>query len=148
MPMAPPRFKPVLIVPSAPAPSRGTTAERGYSYRWRVASQAFLKRYPLCVGCDPKEETPLDEQAQTEGIELLDLLQRNSKLMIHAAGCEGFARQTDHLVPISGPDDPKFFDETNFRPRSAECHTHKTNACDGGFGHQAQSSSISDQFGE
>ena len=28
---------------------RGTSAQRGYTHRWRKASRSFLKRHPLCV---------------------------------------------------------------------------------------------------
>jgi len=31
--------------------SRGTSTERGYSYRWRVSSRQFLSRHPLCSEC-------------------------------------------------------------------------------------------------
>ena len=30
---------------------RGTSAQRGYDYRWQKASKVFLRRNPLCVYC-------------------------------------------------------------------------------------------------
>lgn len=30
---------------------RGTATQRGYNYRWRVASKLYLKKNPLCVYC-------------------------------------------------------------------------------------------------
>lgn len=30
---------------------RGSSAARGYNYRWRKASKAFLRAHPLCVMC-------------------------------------------------------------------------------------------------
>ncbi len=30
---------------------RGTSAERGYDYRWRKGRAWFLKRHPLCAEC-------------------------------------------------------------------------------------------------
>ena len=31
--------------------NRGTSAERGYGYRWRKARTAFLAAHPLCAKC-------------------------------------------------------------------------------------------------
>jgi len=32
--------------------SRGTSAQRGYGYRWQQARRAFLAEHPLCVECE------------------------------------------------------------------------------------------------
>ncbi len=31
---------------------RGSANERGYTYRWQMASKAFLDHHPLCVRCE------------------------------------------------------------------------------------------------
>jgi len=33
---------------------RGTSAQRGYGYKWQQARDGFLKRNPLCVVCSRK----------------------------------------------------------------------------------------------
>lgn len=40
----------------------------------------------------------------------------------------------DHIEPVSGPDDPKFWDETNWQGLCTTCHGIKTASEDGGFG--------------
>lgn len=41
---------------------------------------------------------------------------------------------TDHIVPVSGPDDPGFWEPTNHQSLCARCHSEKTAREDGGFG--------------
>ena len=80
---------------------RGTSQERGYDNRWRVASLAFLRMNPLCCGWNDVGE--------------------------HAAGCNGLATETDHRLPVqAGQSDPLFWDVSNWRPRSKQCHAKKT----------------------
>lgn len=31
--------------------TRGTSAERGYGHRWRLAREGWLRKHPLCVRC-------------------------------------------------------------------------------------------------
>jgi 5-methylcytosine-specific restriction enzyme A len=33
---------------------RGSSASRGYGWKWRIARKAFLKQHPLCAGCQSK----------------------------------------------------------------------------------------------
>jgi len=35
---------------------RGTSSQRGYTSKWRVASKAFLRANPLCVDCMKDEK--------------------------------------------------------------------------------------------
>lgn len=42
----------------------------------------------------------------------------------------------DHVVKLSGPDDPLWFEITNLLAECAPCHRRKSIICDGGFGTQ------------
>lgn len=43
---------------------------------------------------------------------------------------------TDHKIPVSGPDDPLFWDKTNWNPLCKNCHSEKTAKEDGAFGNK------------
>lgn len=43
----------------------------------------------------------------------------------------------DHISPVSGPDDPLFWDPTNHQALCHACHSSKTASTDGGFGRPA-----------
>ncbi len=41
---------------------RGSSTARGYDYRWRMASKAFLRAHPLCAECERQGKlTPATE---------------------------------------------------------------------------------------
>ena len=41
---------------------RGSSSARGYDYRWRMASKAFLRAHPLCAECERQGKlTPATE---------------------------------------------------------------------------------------
>ena len=40
----------------------------------------------------------------------------------------------DHIVPVSGPDDPLFWEPSNHQSLCGSCHSEKTAKEDGGFG--------------
>ena len=44
------------------------------------------------------------------------------------------ATDVDHIIPVEGPLDPLFWDETNWQSLCHPHHSRKTNAEDGGFG--------------
>lgn len=44
------------------------------------------------------------------------------------------ATDVDHVVAVDGPDDPRFWDETNHAARCHSHHSRKTAAEDGAFG--------------
>jgi len=44
-----------------------------------------------------------------------------------ACGCGGKATDVDHIIPVSGPDDPLFWARDNHQALAHECHTRKTN---------------------
>lgn len=46
------------------------------------------------------------------------------------------AEHVDHVVPVSGPDDPRFWDSANHQGLCPSCHSEKTAREDGGFGHR------------
>jgi hypothetical protein len=43
-----------------------------------------------------------------------------------ACGCGRQAEVVDHIEPVSGPDDPRFFDPDNLQALTAACHNRKT----------------------
>jgi 5-methylcytosine-specific restriction protein A len=76
---------------------RGTASERGYGWRWQKARKAYLARNPLCV-------TILDD----------------------GLPCNRPATDVDHDTPVTGPNDPSFWDEEGWRSRCHPCHSAKT----------------------
>lgn len=44
------------------------------------------------------------------------------------------ATDVDHIIPVSGPDDPLFWDEKNHQALCHSCHSRKTAKENGGFG--------------
>jgi 5-methylcytosine-specific restriction protein A len=94
--------------PSSPASTtekrRGSSASRGYGYKWQLARAAFLKMNPLCV--DPSREHLGRVKAATD---------------------------VDHIIPHRG-DEKLFWDRKNWQGLCHECHSSKTAREDGGFG--------------
>jgi len=43
--------------------------------------------------------------------------------------------EVDHIIPVTGPDDPRFWDEGNWQPLCKPHHSRKTATENGGFGH-------------
>lgn len=88
---------------------RGGANQRGYTYRWQVASKAFLARHPLCQcpDCD-------------EGRKRVSL-----------------ATVVDHKIPHKG-DQTLFWDESNWQAMAKQCHDRKTALQDGGLGRGGQ----------
>jgi 5-methylcytosine-specific restriction protein A len=86
---------------------RGSSAERGYGFRWQKASKAWLRAHPLCActECDDgrKRVTP--------------------------------AVLVDHRIPHRG-DMKLFWDPSNWQSMAKACHDRKTAMEDGGFGNR------------
>jgi|SRR5690625_1690910 len=84
--------------------TRGTSRERGYTYRWEKYRAWFLKQYPLCM-CDDckKRAVPLP------------------------------ANVVDHIIPHKG-NYKLFWDPSNHQAMNKRCHDKKTAIEDGGFG--------------
>ena len=53
-----------------------------------------------------------------------------------ACGCGHAATDVDHIKPVSGPDDPMFWERTNHQPLTHACHSRKTAKDNGGFGNK------------
>lgn len=49
-------------------------------------------------------------------------------------GCGRLSREVDHIKPVTGPDDPMFWEPTNHQGLTHECHSRKTASENGGFG--------------
>lgn len=43
-----------------------------------------------------------------------------------ACGCGRLSREVDHVVPVSGPEDPLFWEQSNHQGLTHECHSRKT----------------------
>ncbi|MEI8017776.1 MAG: HNH endonuclease signature motif containing protein [Schlesneria sp.] len=50
------------------------------------------------------------------------------------------AAEVDHIDPVDGPNDPKFWDSTNWQSLCKTCHSKKTVLEDGGFGREKRTS--------
>jgi len=74
---------------------RGSANDRGYTYRWRKYSSWFLNQ-PENVMC---------------------------KLQLN--GCTRVSGCVDHIDPPDGPDDPRFWDETNHQGACIHCNSVK-----------------------
>ena len=84
---------------------RPSAAKRGYGRRWRKESKLFLAM----------PENALCATCKKEG-------------RVRASTC------VDHIIPVSGSGDPKFWDKTKWQGSCTECHNKKTATEDGGFG--------------
>lgn len=95
--------------PSAPAAiqerRRGSSAARGYGYRWQKYRRQYFAENPICV--DPYRRH---------------------------VGVYETATDLDHIEAVSGPDDPRFWDPTNHQGLCHACHSYKTVREDGGLG--------------
>lgn len=76
---------------------RASAEDRGYTYRWRKYSQAFLKR------------------------------PENQICKLHLPGCTLIADCVDHIDPPSSPGDPRFWDKTNHEAACIHCNSVKGN---------------------
>jgi len=74
---------------------RGTANERGYNFRWQQYSKAFLRR------------------------------PENQICKLHLPGCTIMAECVDHVVPMRGPDDPRFWDRSNHQAACIHCNSVK-----------------------
>lgn len=50
------------------------------------------------------------------------------------------ATDVDHIIPVSGPDDPLFWDSDNHQALCHGCHSEKTAMENGGFGNEGKCS--------
>ena len=87
---------------------RGTATARGYaSPRWRAFRTWWLAEHPLCG-------TRADGQRHPEHSECA------------AARRPVFGNHVDHIVPVTGPDDPRWFDPLAVQTLCVTDHSRKT----------------------
>lgn len=84
---------------------RGSSASRGYGGRWVRYRATFLSLYPLCGMRPSAAPQTTDSICQREGRTVA-------------------ASVVDHIVPVTGPDDPTFYDEQK-QALCARCHNQK-----------------------
>ena len=87
--------------------TRPSAAARLYGHAWRVASKAYLRKHPLCVGYPRKDNV--------------------HELVIAPATC------VDHIIPHRGNVE-LFWKRDNWQGLCDTCHSRKTVEEDGGFG--------------
>lgn len=75
--------------------SRGGSTKQGYNYRWQQRSKWFLRQ------------------------------PGNQICKLHLPGCTLIATCVDHIDPPDGPNDPRFWDETNWQPSCIHCNSVK-----------------------
>lgn len=93
---------------------RGTPASRGYDARWRgfvrwYFGELYRLRVPragLCGSRHPTAPMTIDSVCAAEGLATLATL-------------------VDHIVPIAGQEDPRFFDLGNLQGLCDRCHNQK-----------------------
>jgi 5-methylcytosine-specific restriction protein A len=111
MPLRAPTHRPPNVVAGLAATrrahdkARGSAADRGYDARWRAYAKTFIAKHPWCQ---------------------CERCQRSSDPLP--------AQHVDHVVAVSGPDDPLFWRETNHRAMAHACHSRKTVREDGALG--------------
>ena len=84
---------------------RESTAERGYGNKWQVYTQRFKAKWPACSHCLR--------------------LSKWTGCLYDAKG-EELPNNIDHIEPVSGPSDPRFWDEYNHQNLCHKCHAKKT----------------------
>jgi len=90
---------------------RGNSAQRGYGSRWRDYRERFLARYPLC-GMRPGQAR------------LAAGFTEWSKCK--AGGFLVPATRVDHILPVAGAQDARFWDAANHQALCERCHNSKT----------------------
>lgn len=95
---------------------RGTAAVRGYGSAWARWRRRWLDRHPLC-GDRLDGRSAEHSRCWAEG------------RLVPAA-------EVDHIRPVSGPDDPRFYDPAAVQSLCRACHSRKTATVDGAFGNE------------
>lgn len=85
---------------------RGTATQRGYGSRWSAYRLRFLDEYPFC-GDKPRAATATQ-----------DSLCAKVGLLVKAT-------VVDHIVPVTGPDDPTFYRPECHQALCERCHNVK-----------------------
>ncbi len=85
---------------------RGTASSRGYGSKWARYRAKFLHNYPLCG--DRPQFAPETKDSECA-----------------AAGLYIAASVVDHIVPVTGPDDPTFYEPQAHQALCKSCHDKK-----------------------
>jgi 5-methylcytosine-specific restriction protein A len=85
---------------------RGSSHARGYGARWRDFVLHFRSLYPLCGMRPPGAPDTLDSECRAQ--------KRVRPMWV-----------VDHIVPVQGKDDPRFYDPTNHQALCEACHNRK-----------------------
>ena len=85
---------------------KGSPSSRGYTSRWARFSRNYRTIYPLCGMRAPQAPRTDDSKCLSEG---------------RATA----AQVVDHIVPVSGPNDPSFYDLSKLQSLCHECHNIK-----------------------
>lgn len=86
------------VVRAKPIERRESSSKRGYGRDWKRYADAFIASHPTCM-CGPD---------------------------CCPNGCHEPSECVDHIVPVSGPDDPLFWAEDNHQALTNSCHARKT----------------------
>jgi 5-methylcytosine-specific restriction protein A len=85
---------------------RGTAAARGYGARWQRYREWFLAQYPICG------DRPLGAPVTTDSV-------------CRAERHPTPASVVDHIIPVTGPNDPTFYVPECHQALCAPCHDAK-----------------------
>ena len=85
---------------------RGTTAERGYGWRWQKRRAFFLRMYPLC-GMRPNEQPSVMSACADRGVFTV-------------------ATVVDHVIAHKGNDRLMWDEQGNWQSLCASCHGTKS----------------------
>ena len=85
---------------------RGTASERGYGARWTKYRAWFKDNWPLC-GDRPESAPPTDDS------------------QCRRVGLDVPMNVVDHIVPVTGPDDPTFYRPECHQSLCDQCHQKK-----------------------
>lgn len=59
---------------------------------------------------------------------------RQPECIVCACGCDRLAECVDHIIEVTGPNDPRFMDFENWQAMTSQCHRSKTARYNGGIG--------------
>lgn len=99
------------IKPDSWRNDKQTSGERGYTYKWQKAREAYLLAHPFCVFC-----------LRAKGITCTDTSEQWEQWSKVAPGMPTMATVLDHAIPHRG-DMVLFWDRTNWQGLCATCHS-------------------------
>jgi 5-methylcytosine-specific restriction protein A len=85
---------------------RPSARQRGYDTRWSRFSQQYRRRFRYCGSSHPSAPRTADSVCRREG-------KRTPAAVV------------DHIARLTGPDDPRKFDESNLQSLCDPCHDRK-----------------------